>query len=45
MAMNWDAEETVVGIQGLQLKEYSPNNADIGKEGEWMSPPTEKQQL
>ena len=45
MAMNWAAEKTEVGTQHLQLKEYSTDNSDAGKEGELMSPPTEKQQL
>lgn len=45
MAMNWAAEKTEVVTQRVQLKEYSNNHSDIGKEGEWMSPPTEKWQF
>lgn len=45
MATNWAAEKTEVGTQHLELKEYSSDNSDIGKEEDRMSPPTEKQQL
>lgn len=33
MAMNWTVEKAEVGTQHLQLKEYSNDNSDIGKEG------------
>lgn len=43
--MNGAAEKAEVDTQYVQLKEYSNCNSDIVKEGEWMSPSTEKQQV